>query len=110
MWFNIGFFATLFFIKYYKKDIKTLDILMVMTKYTALSFFIYGLYTYETFDTIKLLFTVHSTLGPLFKAFICRFIYNLLLAYLIVNYSPLFFFAIYLSRGILINATSNLFP
>ncbi len=83
---------------------------MVMTKYTAVSFFVYGLYTYETFDTIKLLFTVTFTLGPLIKAFICRFIFNLLLAYLIVSYSPLFFLSIFLSRGILIDATFNLFP
>jgi hypothetical protein len=68
--------------KYHK--INTLQLLMAMTKFTAVWFAIYGLYTGEFLSTMKVIAHVPLILVPLIKLFICNGLVYLLYAYVIM--------------------------
>ena len=79
-----------------------------MTKFTAVFFAIYGLYTGEFISTLKVVAHVPLILVPLGKLFAYHFALYFVYAYVIVTYTPLVFFSIFLSRGLLNNIVEKL--
>ena len=92
-------FLGLFWLRKINPKINPFGILIGMTKFTAVFFALYGLYIGDFIPTLKVILNVPSILAPLANLFSMHLVVYFLYSVLIVYYTPLMFFAVFLTRG-----------